>query len=87
MAEYGGLLLVLAWCVANGVRDVMVYGDSLLVVSQVNGCWKVRASNLAPLHAEACRLKASIPSCTLEWVPRDRNSAADALANAALRDK
>jgi ribonuclease HI len=84
-AEYGGLLMVLGWCAANGVSDVRVYGDSLLVVSQVNGRWKVRAPNLVPLHAEARRLMTGIPSCTLEWVPRAQNAAADGLADAALR--
>lgn len=83
-AEYGGLLLVLGWCAANGVTHVKIYGDSLLVVSQVNGRWKVKASNLVPLHAEATRLKAALLYCTLEWVPRDQNAAADVLANAAL---
>jgi ribonuclease HI len=83
-AEYGGLVMVLDWCAANGVTHVNVYGDSLLVVSQVNGRWKVKAPNLVLLHAEARGLKSSFQSCTLEWVPRSKNAAADALANAAL---
>jgi ribonuclease HI len=51
-AEYGGLVTVLDWCAAIGVTHVKVYGNSLLVVIQVNGRWKVKAPNLVPLHAE-----------------------------------
>ncbi len=58
--------------------------DSQLVVKQLSGLYAVRSAKLAPLHAEAVTLMASFQQCTLTHVPREQNTAADALANAAL---
>ena len=39
-AEYEAALLKgLEWCVSNGITRLNVYGDSMLIVKQVQGIW------------------------------------------------
>ena len=44
VAEYEGLRTALDYCYKNNLKDVQIYLDSLLVVQQVNGKYKVSAS-------------------------------------------
>ena len=46
-AEYKGLLAVLAWALANGVRRLRVVSDSELMVRQMKGVYKVKNPGLA----------------------------------------
>ena len=36
-AEYEALIKGLEWCVSNGITRLNVYGDSMLIVKQVQG--------------------------------------------------
>ena len=46
-AEYWGLIKGLQYIVQNDfTEDIMVYGDSKLVIKQMTGEWKVKAENL-----------------------------------------
>ena len=42
IGEYTGLLSGLERCVSIGIKNIFIEGDSLLVVSQVSGKWKVK---------------------------------------------
>ena len=55
-AEYKGLLAVLEWALANGVRRLRVVSDSELMVRQMKGRYKVKNPGLRPLWEEAQRL-------------------------------
>jgi ribonuclease HI len=79
VAEFTGLLEGLRWLKANGARDVLVRGDSDLVVETMSGKKSLRAPHLLPLRDEARRLLAQIDG-RLEWVPRERNAEADRLS-------
>jgi ribonuclease HI len=63
---------------------VLVRADSLLVISQLKGAWKVRQEHLKPLWEQARRLARGFEKVTWEHVRRERNRAADALANQAM---
>lgn len=84
VAEYRGLVAGLEAAVAAGVRDLEVRLDSLLLVRQVSGDFKVKAAGLKPLHRQAVGLLARIGRARVVHVPREQNARADALANAAL---
>lgn len=86
VAEYRGLLAALDWARANGHRELHVRSDSLLLVQQMRGIFKVKNAGLQPLHAEARRLAADIGTVTYEHVGRSHNAHADRLANAAMDD-
>jgi probable phosphoglycerate mutase len=55
--------------------------DSKLVVEQMSGRWAIKNANLRPL---ALAVRDIADGVTFTWVPRERNTAADALANEAL---
>jgi probable phosphoglycerate mutase len=84
VAEYQGVIAGLRHARALGARRVKVRADSLLVVNQQRGTWKVRNAGLQPLWAEVRRLVRDFDQVTWEHVPRERNRLADALANRAM---
>jgi ribonuclease HI len=83
-AEYQGLLSALEWCVANGATCVTVRSDSLLLVQQMRGVYKVKAESLKNLHGQARVLVHRIGRVDFEHVRRDANADADRLANVAM---
>lgn len=84
VAEYEALIAGLEAAADLGAPRVRVRADSKLVIEQVAGRWKVRQAHLRPLHARAAALLARWDDVVLEHVPRDANTDADALANAAM---
>jgi ribonuclease H / adenosylcobalamin/alpha-ribazole phosphatase len=84
VAEYRGVIAGLRQARALGARRVRVRADSLLVVNQQMGRWKVKNAGLRPLWAEAARLADGFERVVWEHVPRERNRRADALANRAM---
>jgi probable phosphoglycerate mutase len=84
VAEYRGLLAALDWAKARGYRELHVRSDSLLLVQQMVGNYKVKNAGLQPLHAKARVLAREIGHVTFEHVGRSFNAHADRLANAAM---
>jgi ribonuclease H / adenosylcobalamin/alpha-ribazole phosphatase len=84
VAEYRGVIAGLRRARELGARRVRVRADSLLVVNQQKGLWKVKNAALRPLSEEAARLARDFERVTWEHVPRERNRHADALANRAM---
>jgi probable phosphoglycerate mutase len=84
VAEYRGLLAALEWARAHGHQAVHVRSDSLLLVQQMLGNYKVKNAGLQPLHAKARLLVHEIGRVTFEHVGRAKNAHADRLANAAM---
>jgi ribonuclease HI len=84
VAEYQGLIAGLRAAIELGATDVHVRMDSKLVVEQMCGRWKVKHPAMQPLAREATELVREIGSVQFEWIPRLRNSRADALANQAM---
>jgi ribonuclease HI len=84
VAEYNGLLSALDWCADHGATTVHVKSDSLLLVQQMRGVYKVKSDGLKPLHARARLLAHQIGQVTFEHVRRELNKDADRLANLAM---
>ncbi|MBL7256337.1 bifunctional RNase H/acid phosphatase [Paractinoplanes lichenicola] len=84
VAEYTGLVEGLKAAHELGATEVDVRMDSKLVVEQMSGRWQIKNAGLRPLAAEAAQWVARIGKVTFEWIPRERNKAADALANRAM---
>lgn len=84
VAEYRGLLAALEWARAHDRRHVRVRSDSLLLVQQMLGNYKVKHPGLRPLHAKARLLAHELGRVAFEHVPRESNTHADRLANAAM---
>jgi ribonuclease HI len=84
VAEYQGVLAGLELARSLGAARAVVRADSLLVVNQQLGRWKVRNEGLRPLAAEVRRRAQAFERVTWQHVPRGRNRRADALANRAM---
>jgi ribonuclease HI len=84
VAEYSGLLAALRWAAANGCTSLHVRSDSLLLVQQMKGVYKVKHPGLQPLFEEARKLARQIGRVTYEHVRREFNKDADRLANEAM---
>lgn len=84
VAEYSGLIAGLRAAADLGAVEVEVRMDSKLVVEQMSGRWQIKNPGLRPLAAQAAALVSRFESVRFTWVPRERNTAADALANAAM---
>ena len=46
-AEYEALIKGLEWCVSNDINCLNVFGDSMLIVKQVQGIWSCKSDKLA----------------------------------------
>ena len=84
VAEYRGLLAALEWARAHGQKALHVRSDSLLLVQQMRGIYKVKHPGLQPLYAKARLLAHEIGAVTFEHVRREANAHADRLANTAM---
>ena len=80
VAEYLALIEGLREALKMGVDEVEVYGDSTLIVEQVNGNYRVRDERLKGLHDEALRLLSSFRRWRVEWIPERENERAHALS-------
>jgi ribonuclease HI len=83
-AEYAGLLAALRYALDHGHRELRVRSDSLLLVQQMKGAYRVKHPGLQPLHEEATRLATRLDRVVYEHVPRHLNARADKLANLAM---
>ena len=84
VAEYRGLIAALEWAKQHGHKRLHVRSDSLLLVQQMLGHFKVKHPGLQPLYAKARLLAHEIGRVTFEHVGRAKNAHADRLANAAM---
>lgn len=84
IAEYYALMAALDYASANGIRALRVRSDSELLVRQMLGRYRVKNADLMPLYERAKKLARSLDYFVIEHVPREQNSEADLLANAAL---
>jgi ribonuclease HI len=87
VAEYQALLEGLRLASQHGARRLDVFSDSLLMVEQMKGRYKVRNPGLQPLFARARELVRGFEKVTFTAVRRERNKAADALANQAMDEQ
>ena len=84
IAEYRGLIAALQWAVDNNVTEITIKGDSLLIVEQMRGNYKVKNEGLKPLHMQARMLVMQIGNVKFAHVPREQNKDADRLSNVAM---
>ena len=81
-AEWHALILGLRMALKHGERHVVVKGDSMLVVKQINREWKTKNAALQALRAQAEELLALFETWRVEWIPRKENRRTDELGRA-----
>jgi ribonuclease HI/pterin-4a-carbinolamine dehydratase len=83
-AEYRALKMGLESAMDLGVKELHVYMDSLLVINQVQGIWKIKNAELMPLHQEIRGMLQKFDKVVLTHVPRALNKIADGMVNECL---
>ena len=81
VAEYTAVIDGLSRAGELGARTVTLRSDSLLLINQLTGSFRVKSPHLVPLHRRARSLAAGFDRVSFEHVPRERNQDADRLAN------
>lgn len=79
VAEYNGLIKGLEYLIENNMIDenLEIFGDSKLVISQLNGEWKCKKDHLNVLLKKTTFLLESFKSWEATWIPREENIIAD----------
>jgi ribonuclease HI/pterin-4a-carbinolamine dehydratase len=83
-AEYQALKEGLEASKKLGVKKLDVFMDSLLVVNQLKGLYKVKNKDLAQIHKAINQLASEFESVSFKHVPREQNSVADSMVNECL---
>jgi ribonuclease HI len=84
-AEYQGLIAGLTWIANNHPTAVVtIKMDSLLIVNQVKGLYKVKSPDLIPRFQEVRVLLSKLASWSIAHTYREGNTLSDALVNEAL---
>lgn len=84
VAEYAGLVALLEAAVAHNVPALIVHGDSLLVIQQMQGAWQIRHPSMRQWHDKAAKIVARISRVQWQHVLREFNKEADLLSNVAM---
>lgn len=83
-AEYQAVRLGLEAAEKYGAQEIHIFLDSLLVVNQMRGIFKVKNRDLWPIHEALKAYVAQFKKVTFTHVPRELNRLADAAVNETL---
>ena len=79
-AKYEALLHELRLAVSLGIKWLLVYGDSLLIVQQVNKEWDINKDTMNTYIEEIRKLENKFSGLEIHHVDRDNNVGADELS-------
>ncbi|XP_058774693.1 uncharacterized protein LOC131648971 [Vicia villosa] len=80
IAEYEASKLGLKAAIDIRIKILEVYGDSALIIHQVNKEWDTRDFKLIPYRDHILKLATEFERITFNHIPREENQMADALA-------
>jgi len=84
VAEYAGVLHALKYLAARPPGRVTIHGDSNLVVSQLNGRWRIKKGLYRSIAIDTKELLAHLRGLGWQtnfcWKPREQNEECDALS-------
>lgn len=83
-AEYHSLKGGVEMAITLGITELDVYMDSLLVINQMKGIYKIKNRDLWPIHDAISKLLPKFRKVTFTHVPRELNKLADAVVNETL---
>jgi ribonuclease HI len=78
-AEYEALIHGLNIAISLGIKRLMVYGDSLVVISQINKDWDCSTDSMGKYCTIVRKLEDKFDGLEFHHVERDRNAATDVL--------
>jgi ribonuclease HI len=84
VAEYTGLIIGLIEAINLNIKVLTVEGDSMLVIKQMKGEYKVKSANLINLYNHAKLLEKEFDFIFFKHIYRENNKRADELSNLAI---
>jgi ribonuclease HI len=84
-AEYEALIHGLRIAVSLGIKRLLAFGDSKVVIKQVNKEWDCVKDTMDTYCMEICKLKGHFKGIEFQHVPRNNNVAVDVLSKLGLR--
>lgn len=84
VAEYEAVRLGLEKALAKGIRQIHFKLDSMLVVNQMRGLYRVKNRELWPIHERIRILMKNFEKVTFSHVQREFNQLADGMVNKTL---
>lgn len=87
VAEYSGIIRILEILTQKNLLDeqITIHGDSMLVIQQMSGNWKLKKGAYIPYAQKARDLAKNFPNITYKWIPREENSICDSLSKNILK--
>jgi ribonuclease HI len=79
-AEYEALIHGLNSAISLGIKRLMVYGDSLVVISQINKEWDCSSDSMGKYCTVVRKLENKFEGLEFHHVERDRNTTTDVLS-------
>lgn len=83
-AEYQGVKMALEKAMQISGEKILFRADSLLVINQLKGVYKVRNRDLWPIYESIITLEKNFKEVRFEHIPREQNQIADGLVNKIL---
>lgn len=90
LGEFWGIIKALEFLKENGLQNeiILAQGDSVMVVNQMSGKWKVKTKKGYKIYTEVglqgVALAKEFPHIRFEWIPREENEWADQLSKLAI---
>ena len=81
VAEYYGLKEGIEQAVEMGIKSVRFMSDSLMLVNQMNGVYKVKNSDLIQIYDDIWKLLVNVDSYRFGYIRREQNREADREVN------
>jgi len=86
VAEYTGALYGIRRAIELWATQIELYMDSKLVIQQLSWEWKIKNQDLRNIHSEIGKILWDV-KVSYTWIPREKNTEADALSNKAMDEK
>ena len=84
-AECFAMVLGIEEAYNRGIRNLLVEGDSMLIINQLKGKWQIKNKDLKDLHLSIVLILKSFNSIIYNHIYRNFNSRADELANLSFQ--
>jgi len=82
VAEYCGLIASLKYLMSENLQqeEIYIFGDSKLVITQMSGTANINGGKYVQFADMAFMLLQNFSNTIFEWIPKERNTHADALS-------
>lgn len=84
VAEYYSLKTGCEKAIELGLKSVRFVGDSLMMINQMNGIYKLKNRDIMGIYEDIRELLKNFEACAFVHVAREQNTKADAQANRAV---